>query len=171
MSFAQRSGVREEIEIMFCDLAGHIDWAEVTKPEKRYSVYGSMHIIPARTSPEKQGRIWGRPGANLSGGTKLSIMGLLTAGYSIRETARLCIVHRDTVMMLLRQANTWRISVGQDVFRCPCGKALTEHRGWCQFRVSRSPKRQQFLQQRWGKLKAQQESENVDCERERRTTY
>jgi len=43
---------------------------------------------------------------------------------------------------------------------CPCGDKAG-HRGWCRCRLQHSPRRQEFLRQRWGKL-VQVESEATD---------
>jgi hypothetical protein len=72
------------------------------------------------------------------------ILGLFQGGYSIRRIAVITGVSRMTVQKHLRRVGVVR-------GKCLCGQS-GGHQGWCSFRVSISPKRQEFLRQRWGKL-------------------
>lgn len=63
---------------------------------------------------------------------------LFSTGTGIRATARELGLHRDTVAKYYHERGPTR---------CQCGKPMT-HRGWCSFRVSRSPGRQAFLSSR-----------------------
>jgi hypothetical protein len=62
---------------------------------------------------------------------------LLKCGqYSARQVAKTCEMSINTVCKLLKRDLT---------LKCVCGKLLREHRGWCKYRVSNSPLRQEFL--------------------------
>lgn len=60
------------------------------------------------------------------------------AGLGIRATSRETGLDKKTVSKYYH---------ARPATKCPCGKPMT-HRGWCSFRVARSPGRQKFLARR-----------------------
>jgi len=70
---------------------------------------------------------------------------MLDKGYSIREVARMTGLAKQTVQTIKDQTAYY---LGEyDEVKCGCG-GKAGHRGWCWWRLQRSPKRRAFLA-RW----------------------
>lgn len=75
---------------------------------------------------------------------------LLLMGLSIRETARIARISKQTVMIAAREINEYLIADGFEPLKCGCGKETLKHKGWCKDRFERHPKRQKFMKE-WQK--------------------
>lgn len=76
-----------------------------------------------------------------------TIFRLYTQGVSVRNAAKETAMSTKTVVKIFGQLKR----LGFDQLPCPCGQAAG-HRGWCAHRVSKSPRRQDFLKTAWGRV-------------------
>lgn len=67
---------------------------------------------------------------------------LKSGNHSAREVSRICKMGINTVCKLLKSDSN---------LKCICGKLLSEHRGWCKYRFSKSKKRQLWMLSMQGK--------------------
>lgn len=86
---------------------------------------------------------------NNSGKTHCAYELLKTGEYSGREVARICEMSINTIRKIYDLDKN---------LKCICGRILKTHRGWCNYRFSRSNKRQKTI----AKMKRKGQQKNVE---------
>jgi len=72
-------------------------------------------------------------------------------GNGIRKTSKETGVAKNTVTKIQRVVIAEKITTDEVIPICKCGQPVG-HKGWCSYRLAESPKRQEFLMEKWGKL-------------------
>lgn len=70
---------------------------------------------------------------------------LLSGYYSMREVSRKTGYSINTVMLLMSKLRAFKEKQGLGEIKCPCGKIIVDHRGWCSYRYNKSEKRKVFI--------------------------
>lgn len=116
---------------------GEIDKSDLYGSDKRYDS-GPSYSVYYR--PE-----WSTAfGMYVRGDILEQIGKTLMAGNSIRKTAKMVGVSKNTVKKFYKILIAIRFKSGQEDILCPCGDYVG-HQGWCKHRYSQSPARQKFM--------------------------